>query len=155
MIHGGFDLTDREMLKLYIEMVPFLAEVCGSGSEIVIHDVTNPENSIVAIQNSLSGRKIGDPMTDFAVEIREKGTYTDQPYICNYKGKTKEEDFLSFTYFIKNRDRLIGFLCINKNMSTIQELNGAVRTLLAQFNLETPVESVYKENLDIPVSSMV
>lgn len=148
-------MTDQEIFKLYIDIIPFLSELCGRGSEIVIHDGTNPENSIVAIQNSLSGRKVGDPMTDLALELQQKGIYTNQPYLCNYRGKTKDNDFLSFTYFIKNEDRLIGFLCINKDMASVQELNGAVRNLLSLFNLEMPAESEYRENLDTPVVNIV
>ena len=150
-----FHLTDQEIFNLYIDIIPFLAEVCGSDSEIVIHDGTNPENSIIAIENSLSGRNIGDPMTDLAIEFQEKKTYTSQPYISNYSGKTKDSEFLSFTYFIKNKDKLIGFLCINKDMTAVQQLNCSVKNLLARFNLGAPTDDNYKENLDTPVVSMI
>ena len=68
-------MTDQELLKCYTDFVPFLAAVCGPGCEIVIHDVTNPEQSIIAIGNGISGRELGDPMTDLARELQEKGTY--------------------------------------------------------------------------------
>ena len=82
-------MTDQELLKCYTDFVPFLAAVCGPGCEIVIHDVTNPEQSIIAIGNGISGRELGDPMTDLARELQEKGTYADTECLLNYKGKTK------------------------------------------------------------------
>ena len=82
-------MTDQELLKCYTDFVPFLAAVCGPGCEIVIHDVTNPEQSIIAIGNGISGRELGDPMTDLARELQEKGTYADTESLLNYKGKTK------------------------------------------------------------------
>ena len=103
-------MTDQELLKCYTDFVPFLAAVCGPGCEIVIHDVTNPEQSIIAIGNGISGRELGDPMTDLARELQEKGTYADTECLLNYKGKTKSGEFLSSTYFIKNEGRLIGML---------------------------------------------
>lgn len=148
-------MTDQELLQLYIDMAPFLAEVCGPGSEVVVHDVTDPQHSLVAIQNSVSGRKVGDPMTDLAMELQQKGTYSNEAYISGYHGKGKGRDFLSSTYFIKNDGRLIGLLCINKDMTAVEQMNASLRTLLTQFNLNSPEKSSYSENLDTPVVRIV
>lgn len=148
-------MTDQELLQLYIHIAPFLAEVCGAGSEVVVHDVTDPQHSLVAIENSVSGRKIGDPMTDLALELQEKGAYTNEAYISGYHGKGKGRDFLSSTYFIKNEGRLIGLLCVNKDMTSVEQLDASLRTLLTQFNLNIPDKSSYSENLDTPVVRLV
>lgn len=136
-------------------MMPFLADVCGPGCEIVLHDVTDPDHSLIAIQHPLSGRKIGDSMTDLALDLQEKGTYTNESHISNYNGKSKGRDFLSSTYFIKNDGNLIGLLCINKDMSLIQEMNHSLHQLLKQFNLEQPVNSSYAEDLDTSVTDIL
>lgn len=148
-------VTDRELLQIYIGMVPFLAEVCGPGCEVVVHDVTDPEHSLIAIRNSVSGRGVGDPMTDLAREIQKKGSYTDAEYLANYSGKSKEGEFLSSTYYIKNEGRLIGLLCINKDMATVQETRRALQALLERFNLTAVQQSDYVENLDNPMTSMM
>lgn len=148
-------MTDHALLQLYIQMAPFLAAVCGPGSEIVVHDVTDPQHSLVAIEHSVSGRKVGDPMTDLALELQNKGTYTNEAYISGYSGKSKGRNFLSSTYFIKNEGRLIGLLCVNKDMTAVENFNTSLHDLLAQFNLNTPEISQYSENLDTPVVNMV
>lgn len=148
-------MTDQEVLRIYVGLVPFLAKVCGPGCEIVVHDVTDPERSLVAIENSVSGREVGNPMTDLAREIAEKSAYTDADYIANYSGKSKEWDFLSSTYFIKNEGRLIGLLCVNKDVTTIKQMCATLHSVLDRFNLELPKESECYENLDNPVANIM
>lgn len=148
-------MTDQELLQVYVGFVPFLAEVCGPGCEVVIHDVTNPEHSIIAISNGVSGRQLGGPMTDLALELQEKESYTHDPYLTNYRGLSKNGEFLSSTYYIKNENRLIGLLCINKDLSLAKEAEFALHALLEQFNLSTPAQSEYAEHLDNPVTDLV
>lgn len=148
-------MTDREALQVYIGLVPFLAEVCGAGSEIVVHDMTDPEHSLVAIENAISGREIGNPLTDLAREVAEKSAYTDADYLTNYSGRTKNGLFLSSTYFIKNEGRLIGLLCINKDIDSVHQVSIALDHLMEQFNLRIPHESALSENLESPVESIM
>lgn len=148
-------MTDQELLKCYTNFVPFLSAVCGPGSEIVIHDVTNPKMSVVAIGNRNSGRDIGDPMTDLALELQKNGAYKDTEFVLDYRGKTKSKEFLSSTYFIKNEGRLIGMLCINKELSAVQELNLALHALLVQFNLSAPPENSPSEDLSNSLESVI
>lgn len=70
----------RKELAPYVEMVEFLGEALGREYEIVLHDLTNPERSIVAIANGeLSGRGIGGPVTDFALKILKQERWKRNP----------------------------------------------------------------------------
>jgi predicted transcriptional regulator YheO len=120
-----------------------------------VHDVTDPEHSLIAIRNGLSGREPGNPMTDLSRSLVERAAYAEAGYLANYTGCTKNGDFLSSTYYIKNEGRLIGLLCINKDMSAVQEANNAMRLLLERFNLAAPQQSEYTETLDNPIASML
>ncbi len=148
-------MTDPEVLQTYINIVPFLAQVCGPGSEIAVHDVADPEHSLVAIRNNVSGRDIGNPLTDFARDIIDKGSYINADYLTNYTGRNKNGEFLSSTYFIKNEGRLIGLLCINKDMNAVQNLNNAVSNLLEWFNLTRCENTEFSESLDKPMSGLM
>ena len=148
-------MKDSELLNIYVGITPFLASVCGPGSEVVVHDVTDPLHSLIAISNPISGREVGDPLTDFAMELQKKGTCEDEAFISGYSGKSKGRNFLSSTYFIKNEDRLIGMLCINKDMTSIEGLGGSLAKVLEQFGLKAPESSRYSENLDASVVGMV
>ena len=101
-------MTDHEVLEVYRSLVPFLAQLCGPCCEVVLHDVSNPSCSVIAIENGFnSGRQIGSPLTDLAHAIIESGEYKDKDYLANYSGVSKKKNFVSSTYFIKNEGRLI------------------------------------------------
>ncbi len=148
-------MTDVEVLKMYVSLVPFLSEVCGPGTEIVVHDISRPDHSLIAIGNNISGRQIGNPLTDLAKEISDNSAYTEADYLANYSGYSKGRNFLSSTYYIKNEGRLIGLLCVNKDMTLVDEANGAIRALLEKFNLTAPVNSEISEELENPVTDIM
>lgn len=149
-------MEDRHILQMYVPLVDFIADICGAGCEVVLHDVSNPEQSVIAIRNGQhSGRKIGSRLTDLARQIKSEKIYNGQDYLSNYQGYGRKNKFLSSTYYIKNDDRLIGMLCVNKNLSASTELTAAVNQLLSQYNLALPQEDTVTENLDESIPSML
>lgn len=148
-------MTDQEILGSYLPMVRFLAHLCGPSCEVLLHDVSDSENSVVAIENGfLSGREVGAPMTDLALKVMETEDYRRQDFLADYVSTGNGKDFVSSTYFIKNGDRLIGLLCVNRDMSVVSELDTVLRQLKQQYNLTVPVQDA-KETLDLPVSQML
>lgn len=148
-------MNDSEVLHIYTSLLPFLGKVLGPSCELCVHDIRNPEESIIAIENSATGRKIGSPMTDLAYTTMEKGLYADTDSVLNYEGSAKGKPFLSSTFFIKNENRLIGLLCINKDVSASNTAMAAFQNLLNAFNLALPENSEYTETLEGPVSDLL
>jgi len=120
-----------EYLDNYKPLVKFLAEVLGENCEVVLHDLNNLENSIIAIENGhISGRKVGDALTDLALKIVREGHDLKKDYITNYTGKTKDgKDLRSSTYFIKKDNKVAAMLCLNFDVSKFIE----ARDLLNEF----------------------
>lgn len=103
-------------LDAYIPLVEFLGKALGENCEVVLHDVSNPEHSIVAIANGhLSGRHIGGSLTDLVLKLLQQGKKEQLQYVANYHGKGSTGHlFRSSSYFIKDEDGLImGVLCLN------------------------------------------
>ncbi len=147
-----------EQLKPYIHLVDFLADFLGKDTEVVLHDLTDWHNSVVAIRNGhISGRKVGAPITDFALEIIRNGDYKDKPYKVNYKGATRGGGQVrSATYFIRdeNDNQLIGMLCINSDCAKFIEMRDYLNNYLKlEDQPETP-EPV-TENLSADVGDLV
>ena len=95
----------NETVRRFLPMVDFLEQILGKNSEIVLHDVSDPDHAIVDIRNGIvSGRKVG--------------------------GKTLE----SATYFIRENDEIVGMLCVNTDLSTVRSINAMAQQLMACFD---------------------
>ena len=69
-------MSNYAYLERYIPVVQFMGEICGKNYEIILHDVSTPERSVIAACNGhLSGRPIGDPMKDLAKGLIRSGAY--------------------------------------------------------------------------------
>ena len=109
-------------LKEYLPIVKTIAEMFGKKCEVLIHDFSNPQHSIIAIENGqVTGRKIGDPITDLALSIWKKNGYGDHKTdrVVNYRTKTKYGKILkSSSVFIRNNQKkIVGCLCINYDLT--------------------------------------
>ncbi len=106
-------------LDRYIPLVEFLGAALGKHCEVVLHDVTTPENSIIAIANGeMSGREVGGPITDFALKVLKQGKVEGKDFIANYHGKRMDNAICrSSSYFIHEGEQIIGILCINMDVS--------------------------------------
>ena len=98
-------MSNYASLERYIPLVEFMGKICGKNYEIILHDVSTPERSVIAACNEhLSGRRIGDPMTELAKELLRTGVYKEHDYVANYEGRTRGgKRFVSSTYFIKEK----------------------------------------------------
>ena len=127
------------ILQQYKILVEFLGKVLGPDYEIVLQDLSS--NSIVAIANNqISGRSIGSPLTNTALQMLSSKSYEKSNYLCNYKGITEECHTLrSSTMFIKDDNGTpIGLLCINFDDSRYTELMQNLRSIIhpSTFNSE-------------------
>lgn len=116
----------REQLKFYKPLVAFLGEALGPDYEIVLHDLEDENKSVIAIANGhISGRKVGDPITDKSLGLISNKNYQDHDFYTNYKGLTTHNSVLrSSTFFIKNDEGIpVGLLCINFDDSRFIELH--------------------------------
>lgn len=122
---------ENRVLDKYKVIVEFLAEVLGENCEVVLHDVNDFENSIIAIENGhISGRKVNDSLTDLALNVLKDQEKLENDYLTNYTGKTYDgKELKSSTYFIKDQGEVKGMLCINIDVSKYIE----ARDLLNSF----------------------
>lgn len=116
----------------HIKMANYLATLLGENTEVVLHDFSNLEHSIVYIVNGrITNREIGDTVTDLLLDFLNKKKRIPEGFLCNYTSKSVNgKKLYSSTYFIlDDEENLIGALCTNTDYS---DFNEAV-TLLKNF----------------------
>lgn len=128
--------SDQEILLQYHSLVRFLGSILPSNTEIVLHDLSQLDKSVVAIENgAVSGRKIGSPATDFALRVARDGANEDLDFISNYAGHSPKNasPMRSASYFVRNGSRVIGLLCINIDESAYRDAGRALESLLGLY----------------------
>ncbi len=139
-------------IKKFISIADFLGDVLGSNTEIILHDLTNYEESIVHIINGhISDRKIGDPVTDLVLEFIASESKGNKQFISNYNSKTIEGRLLySSTYFIRDDDNeIVGALCLNSDYYEVKKSLSFLTSLLPNY-VDDKILSInnIKENLN-------
>lgn len=123
-------------------LVEFLGKLIGPHCEVVLHDLSGPERSIVNIANGdISGRKVGAPLTDFALRMIKNKAHASADFVHEYEGVLKSgRRVRSSTFFIKDGDGgMIGMLCFNMDMSRLHRLHDEIDAALeAYFNYRRP-----------------
>jgi len=128
-------LDDSKIISSYIPIVDFFADVFGPSCEVLLHDLTQLESSVIYIKNGdLTNRQIGDTITDFGLEIlRNIGDYKDKAFVECYIAKSASRTFKSSTFFIRNsEENIIGFLCVNIDISDNYEMLELSKRMLSK-----------------------
>jgi len=146
------------LLANFIPAVKAIAKTFGPDCEVLIHDVNNLENSIIAIENGhVTGRKVGSPMTDLGLYFLKSDLFKDTEFIANYQTESKDGKKLKSTsIFIRdNKKKIVGFLCINYALDHLTEIRRKIDDFCAInkdadkniFNNEEK-EEIFTDNLD-------
>lgn len=104
-------------LKVLLPMLKGIAKVLGTRYEVILHDLSHVESSIIGIEGSITNRSVGAPATNFLLSVLKKYG-NDAPDTFNYKSTTSDGRILrSSTIFIRDKGKIIGCLCINQDLT--------------------------------------
>jgi len=129
----------------------------GENTEVVLHDLTDYHQSVVAIRNgNISGRSVGSPITDLSLKVLKAATFEQIPYMANYQGVAKNGHMLkSSTYFIKDdSERFVGMLCINTDYHNLVSSRNLLTEMIAMMKIPNESAAI-SENLNMNVHELV
>ncbi|KGR79914.1 helix-turn-helix transcriptional regulator [Ureibacillus manganicus] len=110
-------------VQQYIPVADVIAKTFGSDVEVVIHDLTIPQNSVVyTINNHVTGRQVGQSFNHLITDVLLSQNFTND-YSANYYFHTDDGRLIkSSTVLIRDHDKKVkGALCINIDTTKITE----------------------------------
>lgn len=113
-------LIDKIILDSYCSTLKGLGDYLGKGYEIVLHSLEDFEHSVIYIDHGEhTGRTVGAPITNKALDILMKINENDSAFETYYSFNAKGEPLKSTTIGIKGENnKMIGLLCMNYYMNT-------------------------------------
>lgn len=131
-------------LSRYIPIADMIAKTFGSHCEVVIHDLSVPQASVVyAVNNHVTGRQVGQSFDHLIKQVLLSKSFADD-YKANYLTFTQDHrEVKSSTAFIRDTaDKIIGALCINYDLKPARQLEEflAAFTNVEAENIEKDLE---------------
>lgn len=109
----------HSILKAYIPIANMLARTFGKSCEVVIHDLTQPESSVVYVANgTVTSRKEGQSFDHLIREVLLNKKFKDD-CTANYVFETENgKKVKSSSALIRNPEgEVVGMLCINYDLT--------------------------------------
>jgi len=126
------------ILKAYIPVANMLTQTFGKSCEIVIHDLTQPESSVVYVANgTVTGRKEGQAFDHLIRQVLLNKNFKDDctaNYIFQLENGKKVK---SSSALIRNPEgEVVGMLCINYDLTVSNLIQDSLNDFLPAFHPE-------------------
>ncbi|WP_085993985.1 helix-turn-helix transcriptional regulator [Oceanobacillus senegalensis] len=135
------------ILEQYIPVAEVIAKTFGPDCEVVLHDLTVPQNSVVyTVHNHVTGRKVGQSFNHLITEVLLSQNFTND-FSVNYYFQTEDGRLIkSSTLLIRDQKKKVtGALCINVDTTRITEHMNWLSSLIPD-NPNYHPESVNKKD---------
>ncbi len=118
-----------------------LAETLAPFCEVVVHDFTTPEYTILALPNNLSGRSVGQPATELGLARLADPDYPQ--VIANYAGRFADGRAVKSTSIgiEDSSGQYVAALCLNVDLTSFQSLTSVLTSFIR-------VDPARRETLD-------
>jgi len=140
----------------FLPLVDALADTLGTHCEVLLHDFTTPEHSVVKIANGhVTRRKVGAPATEFVLPFVHKATRVAS--IAAYPTKSSDgTELRSTTVLIKSpHGRAVGALCINVDLTPLLSARDALDQLCGTEHRHQTVAVDSPERFEATVEELI
>jgi len=146
--------SEKEYLFNFVaRLSDSLGQTLGKFCEIVVHDFSAPESSIVAIANgSLTGRVVGDTLDALGFQLLKNNPPAD---LVNYRTKTKDgKELRSSSIFLRDEKGMIfGALCMNVDVSGLQKAQEWLQEALG--SASTTIDERFEHSVDEVLETLI
>lgn len=137
----------NKIVNRYISIVDMIAKTFGNECEIVIHDLTVPQNSVVyTVNNHVTGREVGQSFEHLVTQVLLSQNFQND-CAANYYYKTPDGRVIkSSTSLLRDEDnKVIAAICINIDTNTtsqtLKEHNNFDSAMIGEHPINTDIDS--------------
>lgn len=137
------------LLKEARKIVEALGRMFAPCCEVVLHDLTNPEHAILAIECPLSGRRVGEPATEMGLARINDVSFPD--VVQNYANTFPDgRPAKSTSIGIRNSQGMfVAAICLNLDISLFSSMKMVIEQLTSTYTNTSPVrETLRSRSLD-------
>ena len=121
----------REYLENFTQIVRLLGKSFPNlGVEILLHDLSNPSRSLVALENNVTGRNLHDGTTNLVIDLKKREILHEEK--LNYEINLGARKFKCTTIpIIRKEYGVVGAICVNvdANYLTEEVLSGSEKVV--------------------------
>ncbi|MET9788680.1 helix-turn-helix transcriptional regulator [Streptomyces canus] len=137
-------------------VVDGIAATFGPVCEVVLHDYRRPENSVVAIAGSVTGRRVGGAMSEIGLRMVARGDEAADE--LNYVTRTDAGKLVkSSTMLLRDSSGAVfGALCVNVDVTAASEVHALLGALAGTGTApEEPPVTTFGDDIDSVVDVML
>ncbi|MFD1717268.1 helix-turn-helix transcriptional regulator [Georgenia deserti] len=130
-VQGGGPDERSHLIALFAGIVEPLGQSLPPSAEVVLHDLNQLPNSIVAVHGDVTGRRVGDPATDLLLEQASTGEFRD---MVGYRTQLMDGRTLrSTTMIVRTSDGVpVAALCLNSDTTAWQSVERIARAMIGR-----------------------
>ncbi|MBS5301333.1 MAG: PAS domain-containing protein [Clostridiaceae bacterium] len=138
------------ILENYVAVANMIADTFGDHCEVILHDFSIPQNSVVYTRNNVvTNRQVGQSFTEYFVkEVLLSRKFRDD-VSANYIMKGAQgQTIKSSTVLIRDDGgKVIGSLCVNLDITYMKDL---MDQFISMMGIEEPTEKTEEEVAVLP-----
>jgi predicted transcriptional regulator YheO len=123
--------TDEQdaIIAALTPVIDGIAATLGSFCEVVVHDFRRPEESVVAIAGSVTGRAVGGAMSEIGMGILARGDEARDE--LNYLTRTRTGKIVKSSTMVlrDSTGTVFGALCVNLDITAVNQAQALIGEL--------------------------
>lgn len=131
-------------LQSFIPVAKLIANTFGKNCEVVLHDFSKPESSVVYTENNhVTGRRVGQSFDSLVKNVLLSKDFKEDLLVNYIKKSMKGKRIKSSTALIRDEnDKVIGSLCVNYAMDEMLAIKEYIEdfTIAIEEDIDKEVE---------------
>lgn len=128
----------------------------GPNCEVVIHDLTTPQSSVIfTVNNHVTGREVGQSFDHLVKKVLLSDEFKED-YLAGYEIQTDDQRMIkSSTTLIRDcNDRVIGAFCINYDMNVMIQMKEMLEALMPHNEKDTHIQTPNAKNQETSIQNV-